>query len=348
MVIVSGLVLDFNTDIGISGALISVYTNNSLYSSTLCAVNGYYEVSVPASGYVTYSPVLNNYIGYTRTLPYNIPFTVLYMRNVAGQANPSISGNTINAFPATLVTSTNIRDFAFTRTNCYIATDGGLDILDLNTYQNVGYIPYSGGFTAIAVNSGYPFNTRLLLGTATSGVMQFSIPAVYPGGSTNLALQLVQRYSVERGNLVSNNVQCISINNGNDVLVGSVSGIDLFILNNRYYTNYGNAVGTSCCYVTDYDAIYYSPVGSGLYVNYTPPSGGGLLPAPSYTITLSGTGVNPFPLLSNYINKIVVTSVSGVALNPVFLATQSGLMYYTENANLNISASGATLVRSFP
>lgn len=348
MVTKSGIILDYDTNEGVSGALLHVYTSTgtTLLTSTGCSPIGTFTVTIPDSvdSDLIYVPLFPNKRGYTRQLSKNNNFINLYLRNVSGV--PDIENLNLSLHNTGLVTSLIVRDIISSPTHYYVVTDNGLDIIDVNTLFNVGYITRSGGFTSIALDRTISTSSGVYLGTTNSGVYKFNIPATYNINNRDISSLLSSAYSVQQSNLLSNTVQCLHINKRGELAVGTPSGIDFLSISGRRSHSYNTWSGTSDVFVSDYGDLYYSPTGSGLHVKYAPIAGNWV--SPDYYIILSGTGPNAFPLLSNYINDIAVTSVSGDTNNHVFLATQSGLMFFQEDANLNTSAANAKLIRSFP
>lgn len=129
----------------------------------------------------------------------------------------------------------------------------------------------------------------------------------------------------------------------NDVVIGTISGVDYFTPSGvRYFHDFLAPIGVTACAVSDLGDVYYSPTNSGLYVKYSPNSD---WTEPDYKVELSG--IYPFPIQSNIINDIKLTSISGQ--NIIFLATRSGLLCYEEyRSNLNISAANAKIFNNFP
>lgn len=348
MVTKSGIVLDYDTNIGISGALVHVYTSTGtgLLTSTGCSPIGTFTVNIPdtVNADLIYVPLKPNYRGYTRQLSRHNNFTNLFLRQILGQ--PSIENVNLNLYNTGLVTSVVTRDIIASPTHYYIVTDNGLDIIDVNTLYNVGYTVRSGGYTSIALDRSVSTASGVYLGTSDSGVFRFNIPASYDINNRDISGLIFSSYSVASGNLLSDNVQCLHINKRGELGIGTPSGIDFQSISGHKKHQYTAWTGTKDVFVSEYGDIYYSPTGSGLHVKYAPIASDWL--TPDYFIVLSGTGPNPFPLLTNYINDIAVTSISGDTNNHVFLATESGLMYYQEDSDLNISATAAKLVRQLP
>lgn len=347
MAISSGIVLDLDTNLGVSGARVFVYTSSaSLYSQGICTPVGTFNISIPDNqSSIVFVPMQIGYKGYSVCAPSYDPPMSLFMRKDSNQPNISGAG-TLNFIDPILITSNNINDIKASPCNMYIATQEGLDILDINTFKNVGYISYSGGFNCITLNKNYCSNSNVLLGTSNSGVLEFIMSDVYDTYGENLTSLLKPKWSLNNGSLLSNKVTCIDQNLQNSYLVGTNSGIDYYSSSGiRYYSQYPIDLDTKVCRISEFDDLYYSPIGSGMYAKYATVTGNWI--DPDYKVNLSGTGLYPFPLLTNYINDIKLTSISGN--NSIFLATQSGLVYYNENrVDLNVSASGAYLVLEYP
>lgn len=349
MVIYSGILLDYDTNIGISGgniSIVSTQTSGVLCQLTTSPIGTFFIDLLVSSGNLIFTPIVNNYINYSKYVYKDVTFVTLFSRKTSQV--PSASGTLFsNMYNQSITTSDTIRDITNVLTNFYVITDNGLDIIDRNTYNNVGYILHSGGFTSISVHKPTASVSGLLLGTSYSGVYKYIPPSEYDINNREIDFsQLLQIYKQENSTLLSNRVDCMHQNINKDIVIGTESGIDYYSSSgNHYFHQYSSGIGTTACFISDYGDIYYSPTNSGLYVKYATITGNWT--EPDYIVELSGTGLYPFPLLSNYINDVVVTSVSGAENNHVFIATQSGLVVYTEDADLNISASGAKLFRSF-
>jgi len=345
MPVVSGLVLDCNTGIGIEGVVVSAANaSGTVLASGTSALNGYYEINIAnLNQQIVYYPYKPGYTGYTRTASY--PITPLTLHLQVNNSIPVISGaGSAVLTNSPFTTSMNIRKVLDTPSHIYACTDAGLDIIDLNTYDNVGYILWSGGFTSISLDQRATAVSGVQLGTATSGVLEFKIPDYSALTSRNLFSRLTTKYSTTVGSGVSsNNIICLDRNILGEYLVGTVSGVDFFnALNERVSHVFSSNLSVTACALSDDGDVYYSPTGSGIYVKYAPTANWSV---PDYIVQVGG--VNPFPILSNIINDIKVTSVSGA--NLVFTATLSGLLCYQEDrSNLNVSASGAKLFNRFP
>lgn len=347
----SGLVLDYDTQLGVSGVtvLLLTATGTTIEASGTTNPVGYFSFTRPdtiSAQTVIYHPIRSDLVGYSRTLPRYTDFVTLYTRSQV--QTPNASGTaTVNTISPALVTSCTVRDMISTGGHYYVITDAGLDVVDANTLMNAGYIVRSGGFTCISLNPSKSYKATVLLGTSNSGVLGFTIPETgYSVNSQDLSSLLGVKYNTIQNTVRSDSINKIHQNQLGDVVIASTSGVDFITYSGaRYYTIYPSGVGNTAVQVSEFGDLYYSPTNSGLYAvkrpnyNWT---------VPDYTVKLSGTGANPFPLLSNYINDIAVTSVSGGYQNTVFLATPSGVMSFLEDADLNISASGAKLFRSFP
>lgn len=339
----SGIVLDYFTNMPISNVVVVSETLISgLYSQTTSYPDGRFSLNCPTSGYITYMPIKNGYIGYSTTLPYNESNFSLYMRTEPNIFSLSGTGY-LNLNMATLFTGQTVTDIKSSPSHIYITTLGGLDILDINTYDNVGYVLYDSGFTCLSLNKDYTNKSSVLLGTSNSGVLDFPIPLTY-SGTINLTSLLKNKWNSDAGNLTSNKVTCIDQTTSGTYLVGTNSGVDYFYRNTRYSHNYGLNLDTKCCKISKFNDLYYSPTNSGLYVKYEPNDN---WIEPDYKVLISGTGVYPFPSLTNYINDVDIKSILGS--NSVFIATNSGLLYYDENRlDLNISASGTKIINKYP
>lgn len=343
----SGIVFDFYTEIGIPNVSILTYLENnaSPYSSGVSMPDGYYSLDIPNSyEKISYVTVKTGYIGYNITTTTNQVEVNLCMRQNDQLYN--VSGTVgYNLNPSSLYTGSSIIDLKKSPTHLYVLTDGGLDILDINTYENVGYILTSTNLTCLTLNSNYAHRSSVLLGTSISGVLEFPIPNSFDVLNKNFSSLVKSKWSSTNNKLLSNKVTCIDQNINNEVIIGTNSGIDFYSISGiRYNSEYGLDLNTSCCKVSNHGDLYYSPLGSGVYVKYLPDSD---WVEPDYKVVLSGTGDHPFPLLSNYINEVDLNSVSGG--NDVFIASTSGLIFYQEDrGDLNISASGAVLIEHYP
>lgn len=348
MVTKSGIVLDYDTNLGISGAVIHVYTvtGTNILTSGVCSPVGTFSIDIPdsVSSNLIYIPVKYNYRGYSRQFDTNVSFLNLFLRSVI--APISVNTVNLNLYNTGLVTSVQVRDIVSTPTHYYIITDNGLDVIDANTLYNVAYSTRSGGYTSIALDRNISTSSGVYLGTESSGVYTFNIPNEYDLNDRDISSLIGGIYTLTSGNILSNNIECLHLNSRGELGVGTLSGIDFYTISGRKSHTYVSWTGTNAIFVSDYGDLYYAPTNSGLHVKYG--SIGSNWTNPDYYVILSGTGPNPFPLLSNYINDISITSISGDQNNCVFVATESGLMYYQEDSNLNISASGAKLIRSIP
>lgn len=347
MTLVSGLVLDFFTDLGIEYAtVLSINQSGSITASGTSTVLGYYELDVPSlesinsflaykAGYkslvVTYSGNVNPIILHLQ--PFSQPQT-----NASGIGNISLNS-------ATFVTSTNLVQVQDTPSHLYCCTLGGLDVIDKNTLTNVAYVPRSGGFTSICLDDRATAVSGIQLGTLASGVLEFKIPNYELLVNKDISNLLKLKYSEITGNgLSSNQVQKLSRSYRGDIVVGTVSGLDYFNpAGTRYSHIFSSDIGVTSCFVTNSGDVYYSPTNSGLYVKYAPITSGWTYP--DYIVEISGT--YPFPILSNIINDIKVSTTSGD--NVVLLATRSGLLYYEEDrTNLTATATGCKIFNNFP
>lgn len=348
MVTNSGLVLDAVTHQGIYG--VAVYSFSPTQSGIIglynTEPNGYFSVVVPDTGDVIFAPYLNGYLGYSCRLATNVSPILLYMHKTNSIPDASGIGNLILQNRAH-TTSSNIRDVQHSPTELYCITEAGLDIIDSNSLLNVGYITYTDGFSCLNVSPLYSVRSGVLLGTTNSGVLEFSIPSSgYSIDSRNLNSLLKVKYNTQSQSITSNNIQCVHKSEVGGTVFGTLSGIDHYTARGAHWKHtFASGIGVTACRISDYGDVYYSPTGSGLYVKYGPITADWSVP--DYIISISGTGSNPFPLLTGKINDIKLTSISGA--NEVILATASGLIVYEENrSNLNISASGAKLLRNYP
>jgi len=343
----SGIVLDFYTNYPIEGATILLGVSGTMpYSSAVSSPIGTFTLSSPSDPYAEIStlPIKIGYIGYSSVLSNSDSFITLYLREeIQERVNISGVGN-LNFFESTLVTGQKINDIKASPYYIFVATVGGLDIVEINTLKNVGYIKYDGGISCISLNKNYSNDSEILLGTSNSGVVYFSLPYTWSG--RNLSSRLRQKWSATQAKLTSNYVTCIDQTISGEYLIGTNSGIDYYnISGTRYKHEYGMELNTDCCKISEFNDLYYSPRESGVYIKYGTPLVDWTFP--DYTVTLSGTGSYPFPLLSNKINDIDLKSVSGS--NSVFIASLSGLLYYDENRfNLDATASGAILITNYP
>jgi hypothetical protein len=330
----------------IRDAKVLVYqpNNTTAYDEAISLPDGQFTINLPDTNeYMIYIPMKRDYIGYSLSTN-NIGFISLFMRQQPNEFAYSGGTDRLNLLNSVLYTGQIVTDVKASPTHIYITTCGGLDILDKNTYENVGYALYSGGFSCLSLNENYVTKSNIYLGTTTSGVLSFLIPSGYDSSNKNVSNLLIEKWTLSNNNILSNKVTCIDQNSSNIYLVGTNSGVDYYNGNIRYSHQYDLELDTKCCSISNYNDVYYSPTNSGLYVKYTPTSNWS---NPDYKVVLSGTGLNPFPLLTNYINDIDIKSISGS--NSVFLATNSGIIYYNENrADLNITASGSKLISKYP
>lgn len=348
--LVSGLVMDYHTDEAVSSATvyaIDAVSGDIVASTETIPFVGYFllEVTAPADlVYLAYSEFYE--AGYARQLPPSISYVNLFLRKVSSDLLPTVSGSLHNNISNSMLTgSVEVTDMQANLTNLYVSTRSSLEIIDLNTRSNVGYLTYSGGFTCLDFDTDWCSDTVVYLGTADSGVLGYNIPSSYTAGDRDLSSSLYSKYSVASGQLQSNTVQCMSLASAAGLVVGGVSGVDYITSSGGvYHYAYNEEIGTTACWLTPVGDIYYSPTNSGVYVKRGPIVGDWVIP--DYVIQVSGGGGYSFPLPSNYINDISVTTHSGA--NNVYIATTSGLMVYEEVADLNVSASGAKVFLSFP
>jgi hypothetical protein len=342
----SGIVLDYFTEAPIPNACVLLYTTTgtSIYSSTNTFPDGTFSINTPSSSSINvcYVPLLKNYNGFSITIPNYETFITLYLKSDFSNQNISGTG-VLNFNSSTLITGQHAIDIKANPCYIFVATLGGLDIIDINTFQNIGYV-LSSGISCISVNKNYCTDSPILMGSQSSGVLEINMPYNF---TTRDFTSLVRvKFSTARGNLSSNTVTCIDQTTDNAYLIGTDVGVDYITISGKKFSYYyGETINTNCCRISDFYDLYYSPEGSGMYAKYGPvASSWNTL---DYIVKLSGTGDNPFPLQTNYINDIDIKSVSGS--NSIFIATQSGLVYYDENRNdLNLTASGAKLIKNYP
>ena len=351
----SGIILDSNSNLGVPGVSIIAITGSLVYANAITKPVGVFSITVPSTDIqVTYIPYKMGYRGYSKTISSTINFLNLYVKT---ELNIVPSGNNyINLNNNTHSTSSNVIDVKTTATHFYAITDYGMDIIDANTLNNVGYIKRPGGFTCMCLNKDAAVLSGIYLGTSDSGVYQFIIPETYSNTNRDYSTSssYTNKYSTSGNKVVSNNIQCMDLNLNGDLIIGSVSGIDTYIntfsgivgsggvtVVNHYNTNYNSSVGTTACAISEYRDVQYSPTNSGMYCKHTV---SGNWSIPDYIVCT--TGINPFPIYSDYINNIKITSISGA--NEVFIATQSGILCYKDNSDLNISASGSKVFINIP
>lgn len=352
MVAVSGLVLDYDTELPISGATVYIFvpTSGTLYTAILSQANGFFSVEKPVVNSGTdlvYTAYKSGYKGFSLNYDQAVSQLALYLKQYSTVPNAS-GGSYINLTNNPLTTGQKIVDMSSSPCHYFFITEGGLDIVDRNTFLNVGYYKNT-NLSCISVMPTACTRSGVLLGTTNSGVFEFALPS--PSGyplNRNISSIINSRYSVAGGKLTSNNVQCIKRNSSGNVAIGTLSGIDYQILdgNVRYFMSYSGVVsGTTAITISENNDIYYSPTNSGVHVKYSPVADWNVN-SYDYRVVLSGTGEYPFPLKNNYINIIDLTSVSGE--NSVYIGCISGAVAYTENrGDLNISASGARLYTVF-
>jgi hypothetical protein len=341
MVINSGIVLDYVTNFGVSEVkVLALSSSGTTINSNQTNPYGIFSVDIGNYiGDITYIPVKESFIGLTKRHKSYVPWIDLYLINNNSVQESGVSQ--VNNYNLPLSTSSKIRSAVSNKANLYVITEGGLDIVDLNTYTNVGYVNYSGGFTTIDFYNTQKVEFGVLLGTTNSGACEFLFPTNYSTESRDLTSLLKTKFKSDSllYDLQSDKVNCISRNYFNEFVIGTESGIDYYSRSGvHYYHNYGNNIETNCCYITDSGDVYYSPTNSGLYVKYGPI----IANWDSVDYIISLTGIPSFNILTDKINSIDVKTISGE--NYVYLATQSGLLWYKDiKTDLNLTASGARL-----
>lgn len=337
MPIVSGLILDI-AGRGVNQANIYAVTYTGIFSQGVTLSNGYFELTTPSSGSVTYSIFKENYISYSKTLPAHVSNAVFYIRETT--SIPTIISGYINCYNSCITTATTARNIINTPLHLFAITEGGLDIIDKITNSNKNFINYSGGFTSIALDTSLIDNIPVYLGTSNSGVYKLNYTDTYV--DRDISNQINPLYNINNNNISSNNVRSLHITDNNLLAIGTNSGIDTYSGNYRYTHNY--PLETTNCKLTNLGKLYYTPVGSGLYVQENAFISNWI--EPSYKVLLSGTGNPDFPLPSNYINDLAIVTATG-NLNTVFIGTTSGMLAYKEELDLNISASNSTILEIF-
>jgi hypothetical protein len=347
VVVISGLILDYYDDTPISGASVLMLSpSGTIVKSGQGSPIGSYELDVASvTGINSYMAYKQGYKALVVTYSGNVSPIVLHLKQAApGYANSSGTGNA-PLTRAAFITSPNIIKVQDTPAHLFCCTIAGLDVIDKNTLNNIAYIPWSGGFTSICLDDRASAVSGIQLGTAGSGVLEFKIPSFDELVNKNISSLLKTKYRTNVGQgLTSNVVQCLDRSYRSDILVGTLSGVDYYNpTGNRFSHEFDSEYGVTACAVSDNGDVYYSPTNSGLYVKYGPITSG--WSSPDYKVEVGG--VYPFPMNSNIINDIKVSSISGA--NIVFLATRAGLLCYTEDrGDLNVSASGAKLFNKIP
>lgn len=350
MALVSGILLDYYTNEYVPNANVYAFTTSGgdLIGSTTADPVGMFSLDVPvSSGKISYvASVSSHDVSYSVSYePYN-NFINLFVRSSTSPGLTISGGAHFNINNSMLTTSAKVVQLLPTVSNMFAATVAGLDIIDFNTNSNVGYVERDGGFTSLVFIRNNSLGGDLLLGTSNSGVYRLELPVIFDSNSRDYTNSIGGIYSYSTSGLTSDNIMCMNSNSNDDILIGTDSGIDYYTNSGttRYYLDYIGITGTSCCFISEYGDLYYSPVGSGLHVKYGPITDNWY--SPDYVVVESGTGDYDFPLESNYINDVSVTSMSGG--NHVFVASTSGFLYYEEAVDLNISASGSTLITNYP
>jgi hypothetical protein len=222
-----------------------------------------------------------------------------------------------------LLTSDIVRDTKSSPCHCFVITESGLDVIDIDKLENAGYISYSGGFTSLSVLRDRCDKNNILLGTSNSGIVEFEYTTTTGEMTEDLEVLF------ETPLLPSNNIICLDRKESVPLCVGTTSGITVITSGGDAYSHICNCSVTSC-FVTSSGDVYYSPLNSGIYVKYGPITSGWT--TPDYYLNSTST-----PALSgNRVNSVKVTK-SGTD-NHVFLATNSGISAYSENRG-SISSS---------
>lgn len=341
MVTNSGIVLDYTTNVGIFNAKVVALTSSGAVLATVSTDPcGVFSANIGEhTGEVIYIPVKENYGGLTKQHKSYIPWIDLYLLS-SNDIQPS-GISYINSYNLPLSTSSRIRNAVSNKVNLYAITEGGLDIIDLNTYTNVGYINYSGGFTAIDFYTNEKIELGVLLGTSNSGVCEFIFPATYDIENRDKTFLLKTKFKSDSilYDIQSDKVDCISRNYFNDLIIGTESGVDYYSRSGvHYYHSYGSNIGTTCCHITDSGDLYYSPANSGIYIKFNPILDDWF--TVDYIVEVGGTP--DFGILTNKINNIDVKTISGE--NYIYLATASGVLWYKElKTDLNLTANEAKI-----
>lgn len=324
----SGTVKDSETDLPISGVTVYVIpeNSNSIMSSGVSDAYGLYSLTVSGSDFLVYIPYKEGYRGYSRHLQPDIDNITLYLSS--GSINPQASGSFVtNLFNAPLTTSTHILDLAATPCNIFAITDGGLDIIDTNTFLNQGYVNAL-NYKCIYVKEDQCDGLSLVIGTSTSGLLHLDFNTTLTGDLGSLVFKS-PTYITN-----SDDIDVIDVNISGTYLVGTQSGITYFNPQQQSFVH-DFAGGVSAAKLTNSGDAYYSPTGSGLLVKYLPTQNWSSV---DYELTSSGT--SPLQLPSDTINDIEISEVSGSI--HVFIATTSGIFFYEENRNsIGTSQSGS-------
>jgi len=248
----------------------------------------------------------------------------------------------------TLFTSQEINDVISNPCNTFVATTSGLDIINNNSLENIGYVVFSGGGFTSVYHKSDRCSGVLFLGTTYSGVQKLIIDPISMSG--NMSDEIVDAY-LAPAKLTSNEVQIITGSNNGDLAIATNSGIDFYKANSSAKVSTYFPGGMTSMFVTEAGDLYYSPVLSGgLYVKYSPINTN--WSDPDYKLVAVGgfptpSGVEFIP--SNRINEIQISAAISGGHPCVFLATTSGLFIYEENrSDLSSSISGAVLYRNIP
>ena len=299
-----------------------LYTSTEFFSSTVAGSGGHYVLTVP-SGEVVYLPFKESYRGHYVTENSSVSGVDLLLEQ--GTELPVSSGKVFtHLYNAPLVTSTTVLDIVSTVCHMFAITDSGLDIVDIYTHKNSGYVVYSGGFTSIYIDSAECDFVNVYLGTSSSGVMR----VVYSGTGGDLSDNL--EFALSGSILPSTSVTSLD-GDGDALVVGTSSGICMVSGNDAYSHEFSAEVST--CRITASGDIYYSPTGSGVYVKYGPINSNWT--EVDYTMTTSTTP----SIVSDTVN-ILDYNVSNSGVYTVFLGTTSGICIYTED---RLTPSGSTV-----
>lgn len=328
MISVSGTVRDYNTSIGISGA--QVYsmgpTDFNFFDSVTSSGGGKFNINIPSSGtQVIYLPYKQGYKGYSRQLLGFVDDVDLFLRS-GTSAPPSASGAVFASLvDAVLTTSNDVIDVKTTPCHAIAITSAGVDIFDPDTKTNIGYVARSGGYSAVYVDPDTCNEVQVYLGTSTSGLLRLDLE----DNTGNLEGFVIPSYGT-----LSLDIRSIKGNSSGNLVIGSSIGVDIVTSSGIFSHNTG--VSVEACLVNEAGDVYYSPVGSGVYVKYGPI--GSSWTVPDYILDSSSTP----SLLSNTIHDIeTVPVVSGN--DYVFLATSSGVNTYEEDR----TAITGSLMNSF-
>ena len=315
MISISGTVRDYFSNIGISGATVYSMASNgtSFFDSVTSSGGGKYNLSVPSGSDVIYIPYKDGYNGYTRQLPNFVDDVDVFLRS--GTSTPSsVSGSALTSLvDATITTSTDIVDVKTTPCHVVAITAAGVDVFDPDSKVNIGYVVRSGGFSCVYVDPNTCSEVEVYLGTSTSGLLRLDLE----DNQGDLSSFVSSSFSTS-----SLDIRAIKGNSSGDLAIGTSTSIDVVTSSGIFSHNTGVPVET--CLINDAGDIYYSPVGSGIYVKYGPV--GASWSVPDYSLDSSSSPA----LLSNILNDI--ESVPVVSGNDcIFLATNSGINTYEED-----------------